>query len=233
MAVVDARYRFLLVDIGRPGSESDGGILSRSEIGLSLEKGTLGFPPSKSLPGTSKEMPFVIVGDEAFPLKTYLMKPYPKVDINKDQNDEGKGEALKKRVFNYRLSRARRVSENAFGILSNRWRIFRRTFKASEKNTVAYIGACVALHNFLLSEVHSRSIYCLPALLERENDKHLAEGPSGAENTEGRTVLQHLPRLPSSAKHDQPAAQVRNDFADYFSGQGSVKCQNKIVTRAS
>ncbi|CAN7981129.1 unnamed protein product, partial [Ixodes pacificus] len=151
MAVVDARYRFLLVDIGRPGSESDGGILSRSEIGLSLEKGTLGFPPLKSLPGTSKDMPFVIAGDEAFPLKTYLLKPYPKVDINKNQHDEGRGEALKKRVFNYRLSRARRVSENAFGILSNRWRIF-RTFEASEKNTIAYIGAYVALQNFLLSE---------------------------------------------------------------------------------
>ncbi|KAG0415014.1 hypothetical protein HPB47_007819 [Ixodes persulcatus] len=100
MAVVDARYRFLLVDIVRPRSESDDGNLSRTEIGLSLEKGTLGFPPSKSPPGTSKDMPFVIAGDEALPLKTYLLKPYPKVNINKDQHDEGRGGALKKRVFN-------------------------------------------------------------------------------------------------------------------------------------
>jgi hypothetical protein len=44
----------------------------------------------------------VFVGDEAFPLKEYLMKPYNQRDLNTDR-----------RIYNYRLSRARRVVENA------------------------------------------------------------------------------------------------------------------------
>jgi hypothetical protein len=59
--------------------------------------------------------PHVIVGDEAFPLKTYLMRPYP------GSKSKGNNE---KSIFNYRLSIARRVVENAFGILSQKFPVF-------------------------------------------------------------------------------------------------------------
>jgi hypothetical protein len=52
-------------------------------------------------------MPHVLVGDEAFLLKTYLMRPYP--------GSQSKGDS-EKSFFNYRLFPARRVVENAFGI---------------------------------------------------------------------------------------------------------------------
>jgi len=60
------------------------------------------------LPGTQETlpMPYVFVGDEAFPLKKYFMRPYPGRLINSQE----------KKVFNYRLSRARRVVENAFSM---------------------------------------------------------------------------------------------------------------------
>jgi len=56
-------------------------------------------------------LPFVLVGDEAFPLTTYMMRLYP-----------GKNEmTIEKRIYNYRLSRARRTVENVFGILVSQW----------------------------------------------------------------------------------------------------------------
>ena len=74
-----------------------------------LEKDTLSLPNSKSLHENRKEKPFVCVGDDAFPLTNYMMKPYPQKDLTIDN-----------RTFNYRLLPARRISDNAFGILANR-----------------------------------------------------------------------------------------------------------------
>jgi len=51
---------------------SDGGIFAHSKLGKCLET-HLGTPEDKKLPGTSCLTPHVIVGDKAFPLKTYLM----------------------------------------------------------------------------------------------------------------------------------------------------------------
>ena len=71
-------HRFTLVDIGNTGHQSDGGVFSNSVFGQALDDGTLSFPKPSPLPGTSSpDFPYVIVGDEAFPLKNYLLHPYP------------------------------------------------------------------------------------------------------------------------------------------------------------
>lgn len=138
MALVDARYRFTVIDVGAYGRNSDGGIFSESVLGLSLENKTLQVPPEACLPGTQTPMPFVIIGDEAFPLKTYLMRPYPGRQTTEEQQ-----------VFNYRLSRARRVVENAFGILAQRWRIYLRKIPLLPENAEKVVKATCILHNFL------------------------------------------------------------------------------------
>jgi hypothetical protein len=108
LALVDAYYKFTVVDIGSYGRNSDGGIFAHSKLWKYLET-HLDIPEDKQLPGTSCLAPHVIVSDEAFLLKTCLMRPYP--------GSQSKGDK-EKRIFNYRLSRATRVVENAFGILS-------------------------------------------------------------------------------------------------------------------
>ena len=113
LAVVDANYKFLMVDVGCNGRISDGGVYRNSKISLALEENSLNVPISRSLPGSTKPIPFMIVADDAFPLKTYIQKPYSQIGLTRE-----------KRIYNYRLSRARRIVENAFGILANRFRVF-------------------------------------------------------------------------------------------------------------
>ena len=79
-----------------------------------------------------------LVGDEIFPLKTWLMRPYP------GQLSE------EERIFNYRQSSARRVIENAFGILVKRWNIFSTTINAKLENIDAYSKTAVAMHIYLM-----------------------------------------------------------------------------------
>ena len=61
------------------------------------------LPEEKSLPGDDVPVPYYIVGDNAFGINKRLMNPFA---IRNMEHHE--------RIFNYRLSRARRVVENAF-----------------------------------------------------------------------------------------------------------------------
>ena len=80
-----------------------------TDLWEALTNKTLGLPDAAPFPGDDQPMPYSIVGDDAFALRSWLMKPYPNRTMTRDQ-----------RLYNYRLSRARRCVENAFGILAHR-----------------------------------------------------------------------------------------------------------------
>lgn len=98
LALVDADYKFIFVDIGKNGRTHDSTVFRKSPLGIKLKENNLNLPQSSILPGFDYRMPYVIVGDDAFPLHVNLTKPYPE-----------RGLTQEKRIFNYRLSRARRV----------------------------------------------------------------------------------------------------------------------------
>ena len=137
LAVCDAKYNFTLVDVGQYGSNNDSGVLAQSKISSAFENNTLNLPESEVLPGTNLYIPYFLAGDEIFPLKPWLPRPHP-----------GRLLQLLEMIDNYRHSRARRVIENAFGILRARWRIFSHPLKASVQNTERYAMARLCLHNF-------------------------------------------------------------------------------------
>ncbi|XP_017470323.1 PREDICTED: uncharacterized protein LOC108362015, partial [Rhagoletis zephyria] len=109
LAACDANYVFTYVDVGSFGSQSDGGIFSRTAFGKKILDGTLEVPPDRPLPHTSINFPYYFVADNAFPLKKNLMRPFPGHFLSPD-----------KTAFNKALSKARVHIENAFGILANR-----------------------------------------------------------------------------------------------------------------
>lgn len=73
LALVNANYKFIAMYIGAYGRNSDGGIFSNSKLGKAIMKNKYNIPNCSNLPGTETSAPFVIVGDEAFPLKTFLL----------------------------------------------------------------------------------------------------------------------------------------------------------------
>ena len=75
---IENLYRFTYVDVGAQGRASDGGVFGASSLHTVLENGSLHIPPPRSPPGSNTPMNYVIMADEAFPLKPYLMRPYPR-----------------------------------------------------------------------------------------------------------------------------------------------------------
>ncbi|KAG5868217.1 hypothetical protein JTB14_031174 [Gonioctena quinquepunctata] len=120
MAVCDAYHKFTYVDVGCEGSNHDSNAFSNCEYGKALLQNRLSIPNPKTLPGTSIMLPHFFVADQAFPLHSNIMWPYPGTYLNE-----------KKNVFNIRLSRARRTIENSFGILAQRWRRLRNPIIAN------------------------------------------------------------------------------------------------------
>ncbi|KAK3907333.1 Protein ALP1-like [Frankliniella fusca] len=140
LGMCDANYKFVYVSIGGRGRRHDAGLWKECDLYAALRDGTLPLPPPRKLPGGRVVTPPTIVGDGAFPLGPNLMTPFRQPQIVSDAE----------RIYNYRLSRARRTIENAFGILSSRWRVLWRTFIAHEENARSIIKACVVLHNLLI-----------------------------------------------------------------------------------
>ena len=81
---------------------------------------------------------FLYVGDDAFALKKNMMKPYPPNGLTEDR-----------RIYNYRHSPARRISENLFDIIANRWRIFRSAILLPPDTVELIILSALGLHNYL------------------------------------------------------------------------------------
>ena len=174
------------------------------------------IPKEETLPGTQTTYPFVLVGDEAFPLQRNLMKPYPREALG-----------VRERVFNYRLSRARRVIENAFGIAAARFRIFRRPIHARVDMVASITKAVVALHNYLMNgkSFGNSERYCPVGFTD-------TEGPGGAQlRGEWRDIVARDQGLKSlkragSNNYSRSSKLVREDFSNYFiSSVGQVPWQ--------
>lgn len=76
LALCDAQYRFIVVDIGAVGRQSDGGIFRNSKLYTALEENSLQIPSPEIISVGGPKLPYVIVTDEAFALKNYIMRPY-------------------------------------------------------------------------------------------------------------------------------------------------------------
>ncbi|KAK7175588.1 hypothetical protein R3I93_002497 [Phoxinus phoxinus] len=197
LAVVDAQYCFRVVDVGCYGRTSDGGVLANSTFGQALRDGTLGLPQDALLPGAEHlgPQPHVFVADEAFPLRRNLMRPFPGHNLSSRQ-----------RVFNYRLSRARLIVENTFGILTAQWRMYRRVIAISPANMDACVKATCVLHNFL------------------RRSTNLTRTPIPSAGDREAAGLQEVSRLGSN-NATRESIRVRETFMEYFSTEGAVPWQ--------
>ncbi|XP_070385612.1 uncharacterized protein [Dermacentor albipictus] len=104
MAICDAHYRFVYVDVGHYGGESDGGVFLRTKLMRILGERRFGIPPAATV-GSAGLIPYLmqprrVVGDEAFPLKPYLVRPYPPPEMLRRKWEAGTSAKDKKGKHN-------------------------------------------------------------------------------------------------------------------------------------
>lgn len=214
MALVDANYCFIYANCGCQGRLSDGAVFRNTELFKRIENNQLNLPPNVPLEGKNTPLPYVFVGDDAFGLSNRILKPYPGV--------HGKGS--KERIFNYRLSRARRVVENVFGIMSSVFRVLRKPMLLQPEKVSLVTMTCVILHNFLRRSKTSSSRYTPPGTFDVEEEGNIIAPGSWREDNDNMSSLLPLNKVPR--KPSMEAKNIRNDFADYFISNGKVIWQD-------
>jgi len=153
-----------------------------------LRNNTLNIPKPNPLLENGEPLPYVFVGDDAFPLKSYLLRPYSRNSLRDNEHNK---------IFNYRLSRARRVVENAFGILAARWRCFRGHLEIQPELVDKIDLASCCLHNMLCTDN------------EFEPDFETIQVQENA--------FLNIDALRRNSTRD--ATQIRDAFKDYFNSE--------------
>src|ERR1700761_2367133 len=138
----------------------------------------------------------MLIGNDAFPFRTYLMKPIHKRNLSKEEI-----------IYNYRVLRARRVVENAFGILANKFRVYKNAILLKPSTVKSIILATIALHNLLRVQSVSQA-----------NDDEDIEGV----NFKEISTLRNLPSVRRSGKLNENAKEIRDQLTKYFVNEGRV-----------
>ena len=214
MAIAGPDYECLYADVGSNGRVNDSGIWNKCALLQGTLNGTVELPADGMLQN-GKNVPYAFLGDDAFALKEFLMKPFPQQGLNQ-----------KRRIHNYRHSRARRISENLFGILANRWKSFFSIINLEPEYVEDCILTALTLHNMLIKSTNSANVYrphsFVDTILE---DGKIAEGERRAETPTEWLYSLEVPRRGHNVSLNAKA--VREIFMDYFVNDGAVDWQWK------
>jgi len=127
----------------------------------------------------------------------------------------------------FRLSRARRCIENAFGVMTARYRVLRRTLLATRRTAKAIIQAVVVMHNFHL--MRNREAYAPANYMDWEDRRgNVVRGRWRQE------VGQDVPapiRQQDGFQGEENANRIREEFVDYFLDAGAVPWQWRHLRR--
>ena len=140
-------------------------------LALEDDKASIHWPDQRPLAGDPENVtfPFFLVGDDAFAAKEHLIKPISKRDLDR-----------RERNFNKRVSRARRVSENCFGVMACRWRCLFTEIQLSPANVRLVAVTLCVLHNMVRDRCMITREPSLPQckLMPDGRWRHLAEWQS-------------------------------------------------------
>lgn len=189
--ITDADYKFLAIEVGSKSKKGGAGTFHFSQLNITLSENKFNIPPPRKLPGTNTIVPHALIGSEAFPLKHFLMRPYPLVKITDDQI-----------IFNKRLSRASVSFKCAFGVVTSKFGIFSKTIETNKEHSELIIKVACLLHNIIRER-------------EGDRDEHFLEFWENYTDSDDNFIN----RKSKSRRNNRATAQallIRNQLKQYF-----------------
>lgn len=123
-----------------------------------------------------------------------------------------------KRVYNYRLSRARRIVENAFGRMSAVWRIYRRPINVEPERADTIVLATCVLQNYIITH---RTIP-----VTTDTDAYIRDGSWRQLANSG---MGRLGRRQRGNNVGAEPKEIQSKFMQFFVGPGAVEWQERMI----
>ena len=178
-------------------------IFNACQLKRKTDDDRIGFPDPAPITQAGRDVPYFILADDAFALKTWLMKPYGRRMLTREE-----------RISNYRISRGRRVVENAFIILVSRFRVMLTTIELPPATVREGVFTCVVLHNILRSQYQGQ---------------HGGQEPGDDDDDDDVPGDCRLIGGAGCGPDRNPAREVkrqRDYLKDYFNNEGAVAWQD-------
>ncbi|XP_014888514.1 putative nuclease HARBI1 [Poecilia latipinna] len=179
-----------------PGGTDPAEILQNSALWATAAEG--GLSPAQTPVFMGKPLRYVLLGEACYPLQSWLMKAYPE-----QKSRRGCRTALPEpqQLFNRRLGRALRASEEALLRLRARWQCLSKRNDCGLDVVPTMMLACCILHNMCESHGDAFKAEWQVEVCEAENPQpcHKALAPASMDQSD--------------------AEEVRGLFCDYFQQQ--------------
>jgi len=185
------------------------GVLEYTDFYDKLQNECLIISESSDVKG--RKLPAVLIGDEAFSLRKEFLKPYSVKQLTRERN-----------IFNYRLSPARRIIKNVFGILVAKFGIFKTHINIQLDNIKNAVMASCALHNFLRRT--STDMYTPSECFDTED---LQNGTATA-GLRSNPSSMGTSKRGNNRNHQLTGKAVRSKFVEYFN-KGKVPWQDNCI----
>jgi hypothetical protein len=211
MALVNANYEFVFVDVGKNGRISDGGVFQKTTFYQNLSENSLKLSDNSE---TEEHLNFISLVDNGFGAHKHILKPFLYTDLTH-----------KKRIYSYRLSRGRNAVENAFGLTSSRFRVLHTGVNiAPEKVNYVVLATCI-LHNFLRKR---SSTYVSSTTFDTEDSTHEI-----IQDRDWRKTYVELVDVEPLCERNtsKDSKQNRESYVQYFIGNGKVDWQEEMLKR--
>ena len=130
------------INVGWPGSVHDARVFAHSSIYKKITEQNL--LPDKNITVNGVSIPLYLIGDSAYSLQSWLIKPFTHDTALTSQQ----------KTFNYHLCRVHIVVENAYGRLKARWHKLTKRNDMCIDNIPTLVTCACILHNVCEIQSH-------------------------------------------------------------------------------
>lgn len=135
------------------------------------------------------------------------------------------------RIYNYRLSRARRIIENVFGIMSNRFRVLLQPISLDAEKTKKVVLAACVLHNYLITT--NKQKYAPANTFDHYNNNGELIPGDWRQNEASNTTMFGLESINETSDATMPVSEtpknIQKEFLNYFIEEGEVEWQYRMI----